>query len=319
MADFNAEDSAEKLRTAMKGWGTDEDALIDMICSSSSEEIAQTREAFNSKFDRDLIKDVKSEVGGKFEDVLVALLMDRAEYDAMVVEKACAGFGTNEGMITEILCTRTNAEIVACMEAFKAKTGKDMLSVIEDETSGDLQKVYNLLITRARVDEAGDEEEDIEGDVKELYAAGEGQWGTNEGVFIRKLVAHKRSYLYKLYRAYAAEHGKALDAVCMDEIGGSCGKALAHLVTPPAELFATKMHKAMDGAGTDDAALVRLICSQKERFLSVACQAYLRKYKKTVAADVADECSGDYKKALLKTIEAEIEKNPAPEEELADQ
>jgi len=71
-----------------------------------------------------------------------------------------------------------------------------MLSDLEDETSGDLEKIYNLLLTGTRQN-PGDEH--VAEDVLELYKAGAGKWGTNEGVFIRKLAGYDREYNEKLY------------------------------------------------------------------------------------------------------------------------
>ena len=103
-----------------------------------------------------------------------------------------------------------------------------MLSDIEEETSGDLEKIYNLLLTGSRTD-PGDEH--IAEDVLELYNAGAGKWGTNEGVFIRKLAGYNREYNEKLYWAYAKKYGVALDAVIEDEMGGTIAKALGKFST----------------------------------------------------------------------------------------
>jgi hypothetical protein len=46
------------------------------------------------------------------------------------------GFGTNDQLLTEIVCTRTNAEIMAAKIAFQAKLGKTLEEWIEGDTSG---------------------------------------------------------------------------------------------------------------------------------------------------------------------------------------
>lgn len=305
-----ASEAAAALRKAMKGWGTDEDTLTDMICGSSIAQIRQIREAFTNDLGRDLIADVKSEVGGDYEDVLVALLMDPAEYDAKLIHKACKGMGTDETVISEILTTRTHAEIQAIRAAYKDKYDKDVLSVLEDETSGDLEKVWNLLVTRGELME---EKEDVDEDVEELYKAGQGTWGTNEGVFIRKLCGNSRAYCDKLYHAYADKYGKALDDVIEDEMSGDLGKCLSYLVTPPEIIFSKRIRKSVKGMGTNDTDLIRVICTQKERYLADTCERYLRDYKKTVAKAVESECSGDYRKALLKTLDVAVHGYPEAE------
>lgn len=299
---FDASKAAAALRKAMKGWGTDESTLIQMIAGSTCDQIKQIRGAYTKDIGRDLIADIKDECGGDFEDMLVALLMDRAEYDAMCIMEACKGIGTSENIISEILCTRTAEEITHLRNAYKTMYGKDMLSVIEDETSGDLQKTYNMLITR---NEVCKEPEDVAGDIKELYDAGQGTWGTNEGLFVRKLCGRNREYNTKLYHEYAKKYGKALDDVIRDEIGGTTATALAYIVTPCGLMFAKKIYKSMNGVGTDDNTLIRCIASQKERHLGAANDAFLQEYKRSIKHMVEGDCGGDYKKVLCLTLDQE--------------
>lgn len=286
----------------MKGLGTDEATLVKIIGALPRHEMAKVRDEFNAKFNRDLIKDLKSETSGHFQDALVALATDAAEFDAQLVRKAVKGIGTNEDLLNEVLCTRYPFEIEAMAAAYKKLFGRNMLNDVEDDTSGDLQKVYNLLITDKRSAGTVDESK-VEEHVQELYKAGEGRIGTNEGVFIRHIAGNPREYVEKLYWKYAEKHGKALDLVISKEFSGPVKKALMTLCTPLDMYFARKLHESMKGVGTNDDDLVRLVCTQKERALKPAAARFLMDYKKTLKAWVADETSGDYKKILVTVLD----------------
>lgn len=290
---------AEALRKAMKGFGTDEAALIGIIGKASPQEMAHIRQEYAQNFSRDLIKDIKDECSGSFEDALVALAADPAEYDAQLLRRAIKGMGTDEHILTEILCTRHHGEILAAAEAYKRLFGRELLSDIEDDTSGDLQKLYNITITGKRADDGN-----VEEDVQALFKAGEDRVGTNEGVFIRIIGGHSRAYVEKLYWAYADAHGKALDAVIESEFSGNTKKALVALVTPLDIYFSKKLHKAMAGAGTDMEALIRLVCTQRGRALKAISNRFVQDYKKTLKAWIADECSGDIKKILITVVDS---------------
>jgi len=51
---------------------------------------------------QDLIKDLKSELGGKFEKLVLALMENPYEYLAHELERAMKGIGTNEDVLTEV-------------------------------------------------------------------------------------------------------------------------------------------------------------------------------------------------------------------------
>ena len=58
----------------MKGLGTDEKTIIKIIGNRTNRERLAMIDSFKKQFNRDLIKDLKSELG-KFEDATLALFM----------------------------------------------------------------------------------------------------------------------------------------------------------------------------------------------------------------------------------------------------
>jgi len=62
-------------------------------------------------FRQDLIKDLKSELGGRLEEIVVALMTPRYDLLAQAAYKAMSGLGTKEKRLVDILCTATNSDI----------------------------------------------------------------------------------------------------------------------------------------------------------------------------------------------------------------
>lgn len=116
---FNAQDDASRLYKAMKGFGTDETALIDVLCQRPSSQRQQISLAFKSSFGKDLQRNIESETSGDFRDVLVALVKPLAVYEAESLRNSIAGFGTNETILIDIICTKSNAEMVELRNTYR--------------------------------------------------------------------------------------------------------------------------------------------------------------------------------------------------------
>ena len=66
------------------------------------------KQYYSASYGKDLIKELKSELHGKFEDVIVNLFKSPDEYDADALYDAMHGMGTNEDTLIEIICSQNN-------------------------------------------------------------------------------------------------------------------------------------------------------------------------------------------------------------------
>lgn len=112
---------ANALRKAMKGFGTDEDALINIICRRSNEQRQMIQRAYKTSFGKDLIEDIRSETSGNFENLLVALLTPIVDFYVKELHDAMAGIGTDEDVLIEVLCSMSNFEIHTIKNAYERR------------------------------------------------------------------------------------------------------------------------------------------------------------------------------------------------------
>lgn len=126
---FDPHADATVLRTAMKGFGTDEDKIIEILSARVNFQRQAIINAFQEKFGRDLIKDLKSELSGKLEDVIIGLMMKPEQFICKQLNKAMVGVGTDEDTLIEILCSRTGEEMrIICRTYDESKYYREVMN-----------------------------------------------------------------------------------------------------------------------------------------------------------------------------------------------
>jgi len=101
---FNASNDAAALRKAMKGFGTDEDAIIEVLCRRTNAQRMEIVKTFKTAYGKDLLDDIRSECRNNFLGVLVALLTPKIEFYARELYEAMHGEGTDEDVLIEVMC-----------------------------------------------------------------------------------------------------------------------------------------------------------------------------------------------------------------------
>ncbi|KAL3275576.1 hypothetical protein HHI36_020332 [Cryptolaemus montrouzieri] len=299
---FNAADDAEILRGAMKGFGTDEDIIIEILTQRSNEQRQAIKEHFKNVLERDLVDDIKSELGGDFEKVMVALLTPTSEFLCQELKNAMNGAGTNEKALIEIICSKSNEEIGQIVETYESLYERPLVEQVCSETSGNLGRFLTLILTKSRNDCNDIDDGEARAKAEELYAGGEGQLGTEESVFYKILAHESFGQLRRIFEEYKEVSGNSIEQALKHELSGDYLEALlavVECVQSPANFFARKLHDSMDGGGTDDDTLIRIIVSRSEIDLETIKQEFEKIYDKTLRSCVEDDTPGDYKRVLL--------------------
>ena len=293
---------AAALRKAMKGLGTDEKAIIKIIANRTNRERLAMIESFKRQFNRDLLKDLKSELSGKFEDATLALFKDPIEYDCYSLYKAMKGAGTNEDTLIEILATRPNYYINQIKQRYQILYNKSLEQALSSELSGDLKKVMLTLASAMRSTNVSPNITDCTNKVDQLYKAGEKRLGTDEKVFYDILTKASPEEIKMINKIYTQKYNHGLLKAIDKEFSGDLKKLLKTIVSVslnPAEYFATRVNYAIKGLGTKDTLLIRILVTRDEIDMPQIKQEYRRLYNKDMIKDIENDTSGDYKKLLV--------------------
>jgi annexin A7/11 len=300
---FDKEADAQALRKAMKGMGTDENAIIAVLCKRTNAQRKDIKNSYKQCFGKDLIHDLKSELGGNFERVILAILMPSEDFDAESLHIAIKGLGTNDDTLIEILCSRTNAELQAAKVAYKRMYKKDLEKDISNDVSGDYGRLLNQMQNACRDEDTAPVNQDkAKKDATEIYNAGEKQMGTDEETFRRIFATRSWPQLNAMFVEYGKLYQRDITQSIKGELSGNFKGGMMAIISCARnrpDFFAERLHMSMKGAGTDERTLTRLVVSRCEKDMVQVKQCFQGRYKSSLDKWISDDVGGDYKKALL--------------------
>uniref|UniRef100_A0A8K9UHE6 Annexin n=1 Tax=Oncorhynchus mykiss TaxID=8022 RepID=A0A8K9UHE6_ONCMY len=134
-----AQYDASEIKGSIKGLGTDEETLIEMVCSRSAEELVEIKRVYKELFKKELEKDVAGDTSGDFRSLLLALV--QALYEAGVKRK-----GTDVATWITIMSERSVPHLQKVFDRYKSYSPYDMQESIRKEVKGDLEKSFLTLV-----------------------------------------------------------------------------------------------------------------------------------------------------------------------------
>ncbi|XP_061643482.1 annexin A6 isoform X1 [Phyllopteryx taeniolatus] len=299
---FDPSADAEALYNAMKGMGSDKEAILDLITSRSNAQRQEVIAAYKCNFGKDLIEDLKYELTGKFERLIVCLMRAPAYHDAKEIKDALKGAGTNERSLIEILASRNNKQIHDMVQAYQDAYGRNMEEDVIGDTSGHFKKMMVVLLQGTR-DGSGVVDANLVGqDAQDLYAAGEEQWGTDEAKFIMILGNRSVTHLRMVFDEYEKIAEKSIEESIKSELSGDFERlmlAVVQCIRSVPMFFAKRLYKSMKGLGTADNTLIRIMIGRSEIDMLDIRECFRLGYEKSLYNMIKDDTSGDYKRTLL--------------------
>ncbi|CAM2117288.1 unnamed protein product [Caretta caretta] len=319
---FDPTPDAQVLYKAMKGLGTDEQAIINVLTKRRSAQRQQIARSFKEQFGqvfygrvqrfwaltllqqcKSTFLSLKSELSGKFERLIIALMYPPFKYDAKELHDALKGLGTSEGVIIEILASRTKVQIKEIIKAYKEEYGSNLEEDIRSDTSGYFEQILVCLLQGERDDpRCYMDSATVLQDAQALYAAGEKIQGTDEIQFITILCTRSATHLLRVFDEYQKLASKSLEDSIQSETHGSLEDAILAIVKCTKNIhsyFAERLYHALKGAGTCDGTLIRIIVSRSEIDLNLIKAEFLKIAGKSLSTMILEDTSGDYKTALL--------------------
>lgn len=282
---------ARILNKAMAGLGTAEDQLIRVICQLNFGERREVKEAYQRRYDRDLLEHIQSETSGDFQKALLCMLEAEEaafdlEADCAAMKEAMEGWGTDEMALTKMICSKTAKQMEDVNQKFQELYERDLLEWVKSETSGYYQDTLLGCIRHPMKQLAHSVRDCMKG------------WGTDDEGLITCLVHLEDFKKAALIKEYSLEFGRDIFEDIKSDTSGDYEKALCDLIKPAPQVWAEALTGAMKGLGTSDSLLINFMVLAKDDMMEVR-KHFHGLNGQMLEEWIESECTGDYKETLM--------------------
>ncbi|KAM3611183.1 uncharacterized protein V6R79_014597 [Siganus canaliculatus] len=225
-----AQYDAQQLKLAMKGLGTDEDTLVEILASRNNRQILDIKKAYKEEYKKDLEDDIKSDTSGDFRTALLEL---------------CKA-GRTEGVCEQLI----DSDARALYEAGEGRKGKDssvFIDILTSRSGPHLRQVFDRYSKYSKVDVAKAIDLEMKGDIENLLTAVVKCAGSRAAFFAGKLnasmkgknpckpvltrimVSRSEIDMKRIKDEYKKNYGKTLYQDILDDTKGDYEKILLAL------------------------------------------------------------------------------------------
>jgi len=235
-----AQFDAYLLRKATKGWGTNEDVLVEILASRSNQEINEIKKVFKEEYQEDLGDVLTCESSGMFTLALHAMLKAQKDEsdvvdDDLAMKDAKALFeagedheDTDHHVFIDILTSRNGKQLSRAFQKYQEYSDINLPKALDMELSGDIEDCLIDIVKVAWNTPAFFAEK--------LHKAMKGH-GTCEDTLIRVLVSRSEVDMKKVMEEYKTMYKRTLKEDILADTKGHYEKILLGILEPlPTEL-----------------------------------------------------------------------------------
>lgn len=301
--DFDPARDAARIDTAIKTKGVDEQTLIDILTRRSWEQRKEIAFEYERLSRKELAAALKGALSGSLEAVMLGLLKSPTEYDASQLNASMKGLGTDEETLIELVCSRSNEEMVNIKRVYRDLFKKELDKDVAGDTSGNFAKLLLALVQTKR-DEPSNvvDYEKIDEDARALYDAGVKRKGTDVATWITIMSQRSVPHLQRVFERYKSYSPYDIKESIRKEVKGDLEKSFLTLVEcfeNKQVYFASRLNEAMKSKGAKEKVVTRIVVSRCEVDLMKIRTEFKRQHKKSLYQTIAEHTKGDYQRAML--------------------
>uniref|UniRef100_A0A8C5GTE8 Annexin n=1 Tax=Gouania willdenowi TaxID=441366 RepID=A0A8C5GTE8_GOUWI len=277
--------------------------IIDVLTKRTYAQRREIAFAYERRTKKDMISALKGALSGTLETVILGLMKSTTQYDASEIRGSIKGLGTDEETLIEILCSRSNAELVEIKSVYKELFKKDLDKDVAGDTSGNFAKLLLALVQTKRADaSAVVDYQKIDDDARALYDAGVRIKGTDVPTWISIMSERSVPHLQKVFQRYKSYSPYDMQESIEKEVKGDLKRSFLVLVQcfeNKQLFFARRLNEAMKSKGAKEKIVTRIIVSRCEVDLKKICSEYKSNFGQSLQKTITEHTKGDYQTALL--------------------
>ncbi|KAM6904347.1 annexin A2 [Lycodopsis pacificus] len=140
-----------RLQQAMAGFGTDEETLLEILCTQSEAKLREISATYKQLFKKDLEKELKGETSGDFSKLLLALLNKEAvasgvQRDIQSLSASLNGKKGEAGPWIDILTSRDSDHLNKVLDALELQRGQTVDQALEKKFTGEIRMGLKVLV-----------------------------------------------------------------------------------------------------------------------------------------------------------------------------
>ncbi|XP_029909598.1 annexin A2 [Myripristis murdjan] len=301
--DFDPNKDAARIDTAIKTKGVDEQTIIDVLTKRTYSQRKDIAFEYERRTKKEMIPALKSALSGSLETVILGLMKSPAQYDASEIRGSIKGLGTDEETLIEMLCSRSNAELVEIRRVYKEMFKKDLEKDVADDTSGNFAKLLLALVKTKRADPSSVVDyEKIDADARALYDAGVKIKGTDVATWISILSERSVPHLLKVFDRYKSYSPYDMQESVRKEVKGDLEKSfltLVQCIENKQLYFANRLNEAMKSKGAKEKVVTRIMVSRCEVDLMKIRSEFKAHFGQSLHKTISEHTKGDYQRVLL--------------------
>ncbi|XP_060796615.1 annexin A2-A-like [Neoarius graeffei] len=300
---FDPEKDASWIDSAIKTKGVDEGIIIDILTKRTYSQRREIAFEYEKRAKKELVTALKGALSGSLENVILGLMKHTAHYDAFELRASMKGLGTDEESLIEMVCSRSNEELMEIKKVYKELFKKDLEKDVAGDTSGDFCRLLLSLVEAKREEPSNIVDlERIDNDAKALYEAGVKRKGTDVATWIAIFSERSVPHLKKVFQRYNSYSPYDIKDSIQKEVKGDLEKSFLTLVEcfeNKQLYFANKLNEAMKGKSIKEKVVTRIMVSRCEVDLMKIRMEFKTQFGKSLYQTISDHTKGDYQRALL--------------------